>query len=144
MNVLEAARKYKIKKLLYAASSSCYGIPKKYPTKENEKIDTRYPYALTKNLGEQLVLHWNKVYKLNVISMRFFNVYGVRSRTSGTYGAMFGVFLAQKLANKNLTIVGDGKQRRDFVYVSDVVTAMILSMKSKIKSEIFNVGASPL
>ena len=141
LNVLEAARKYKIKKLLYAASSSCYGIPKKYPTKENEKIDTRYPYALTKNLGEQLVLHWNKVYKLNVISMRFFNVYGVRSRTSGTYGAMFGVFLAQKLANKNLTIVGDGKQRRDFVYVSDVVTAMILSMKSKIKSEIFNVGA---
>ena len=65
----------------------------------------------------------------------------VLDQTSGTYGAMFGVFLAQKLANKNLTIVGDGKQRRDFVYVSDVVTAMILSMKSKIKSEIFNVGA---
>jgi UDP-glucose 4-epimerase len=141
LNVLEAARKYKIKKLLYAASSSCYGIPKKYPTKENEKIDARYPYALTKNIGEQLVMHWNKVYKLNVISMRFFNVYGIRSRTSGTYGAVFGVFLAQKLANKNLTIVGNGKQTRDFVYVKDVVRAMILAMKSKSTGEIFNVGA---
>ena len=141
LNVLEAARKYKIKKLLYAASSSCYGIPKKYPTKENEQIDPKYPYALTKNLGEQLVMHWSKVYKLKIISLRFFNVYGVRSRTSGTYGAMFGVFLAQKLSKKNLTIVGDGKQTRDFIYVKDVVRAMLLAMKSRVNNEIFNVGA---
>lgn len=141
LNVLEAARNNNIKKFLYAASSSCYGIPKKYPTNENENIDPKYPYALTKNIGEQLVMHWNKVYKLNVISMRFFNVYGIRSRTSGTYGAMFGVFLAQKLSSKKLTIVGNGKQTRDFVYVSDVVRAMILAMKSKARGEIFNVGA---
>ena len=86
-------------------------------------------------------MHWNKVYKLNVISMRFFNVYGIRSRTSGTYGAMFGVFLAQKLSSKKLTIVGNGKQTRDFVYVYDVVRAMIMAMKSKARGEIFNVGA---
>ena len=141
LNVLEASRKHKIKKLLYAASSSCYGIPKTYPTKENEKIDTKYPYALMKNIGEQFVTHWNKVYKLNTISMRFFNVYGIRSRTSGTYGAMFGVFLAQILANKSLTIVGNGKQKRDFIYVKDVVRAMILGMRSKTNGEIFNLGA---
>ena len=100
-NVLACCRKYKIKKIIYSASSSCYGIPEKYPTDENAKIDPQYPYALTKRMGEELVMHWSKLYRLNAISLRFFNVYGTRSRTSGTYGAMFGVFLAQKLA-KNL------------------------------------------
>ena len=100
LNIVNLCRKYKIKKLIYAASSSCYGIPKKFPTKENESISTEYPYALTKRLGEEIILHWAKVYNLNVKSLRLFNVYGPRSRTSGTYGAVFGVFLAQKLNNK--------------------------------------------
>lgn len=140
-NVMQACRKYKIKKLIYSASSSCYGIPKKYPTPETEKIDTHYPYALTKYLGEQICLHWGKLYSINVISLRLFNVYGTRSRTSGTYGAMFGVFLAQKLANKPYTVIGDGKQTRDFTYVTDVVSAMIVASKSNIKNEIFNIGS---
>jgi len=141
LNVMQAARKHKVNKLIYSASSSCYGIPKKYPTKENEITNPQYPYALTKYLGEQICLHWGKLYKINVTSLRFFNVYGTRSRTSGTYGAMFGVFLAQKLANRPYTIVGNGRQTRDFTYVTDVVNAIICASKSRIKNEIFNVGS---
>lgn len=141
LNIVKACRKFKIKKLVYTASSSCYGIPKKYPTPENERISLEYPYAFTKNIGEQLILHWSKIYNINVTSIRLFNVYGTRSRTSGTYGAMFGVFLAQKLAKKPFTVVGDGKQKRDFTYVSDVIDALILASKYKKSSEIFNVGS---
>ncbi|MDB3920191.1 GDP-mannose 4,6-dehydratase [Candidatus Pelagibacter sp.] len=140
-NILSLCKKFKIKKIIYSASSSCYGIPKKFPTPEESKIDPQYPYALTKRMGEELVMHWSKLYNLKAISLRFFNVYGTRSRTSGTYGAMFGVFLAQKIAKKPYTIVGDGSQTRDFTYVSDVVDAIIKSWKSNVKDEIFNVGS---
>ena len=140
-NVVSLCREYNIKKLIYSASSSCYGIPKIYPTSEESQIDTRYPYALTKYLGECLVLHWSRVYKINANSLRLFNVYGPNSRTSGAYGAMFGVFLAQKLAKKPLTIVGDGEQSRDFIYVTDVVKAFYLSAISKINGKIINIGS---
>ena len=89
-----------IKKFLYAASSSCYGIPDKYPTPETAEIRPEYPYALTKRLGEEIVLHWGKLYKIPVVTCRFFNVYGPRSRTSGTYGAVFGVFKLGKNVRK--------------------------------------------
>jgi len=141
LNLIQACVGQNISKFIYAASSSCYGIPDIYPTPETACIKTEYPYALTKRLGEELVLHWSKVYKVPSISLRFFNVYGPRSRTSGTYGAVFGVFLAQKLAQKPFTIVGDGTQSRDFTFVSDVVEAMIVAAQSKIKNEIFNVGS---
>ncbi len=141
-NVLKASQENKVKRFLYSASSSCYGIPKNYPTSENEKISTKYPYALTKRLGEELVLHFAEIYKLNATSLRFFNVYGKRARTTGTYGAVFGVFLAQKIANKPFTIVGNGKQKRDFTHVSDIVSAVIkVSRKKKLKNKIFNVGS---
>ncbi len=140
-NILEASRKYGIKKFVYAASSSCYGIPNNFPTSEEEKISPQYPYALTKYLGEELALHWSKVYKLPCISLRLFNVYGPRSRTSGTYGAVFGVFLAQKLAGKPFTVVGDGKQTRDFTFVSDVVNAIVTSAKNAKIGSIYNVGS---
>ena len=141
LNVLEACKKYKIKKLIYAASSSCYGIPKSYPTKENEKIDPKFPYAVTKYLGEQLIFYWSKVYKINYISLRLFNVYGPKSRTSGTYGAMFGVFLAQKIAKVPYTMVGDGSQSRDFTYVDDVVRAFEIAAKSNLNNKVYNVGS---
>ena len=80
MNILESMRKNKVKKIIYAASSSCYGLPKKFPTDEKESIDTRYPYSLSKNIGEQVIQHWSKVYKINYISLRLFNVYGTRSK----------------------------------------------------------------
>ncbi|MEW6181644.1 MAG: SDR family oxidoreductase [Bacillota bacterium] len=139
--VLEAARQAGVKRLVYAASSSCYGIPDNYPTPETAEIRPEYPYALTKYLGEQLVMHWGKVFKLPVVSLRFFNVYGPRSRTSGTYGAVFGVFLAQKLAGKPFTVVGDGTQTRDFTYVTDVADAFVTAAGSGITNEIFNVGS---
>jgi|TARA_B110000238_G_C16096225_1_gene426207 UDP-glucose 4-epimerase len=141
LNVLECSKYHKVKKFLYAASSSCYGIPKNYPTDERQPFNPQYPYALTKMMGEQLILHWSQVYKLKYISLRLFNVYGTRSRTSGTYGAMFGVFLAQKLFNAPLTIVGNGKQTRDFTYVSDVVDAFVCASNSKVYNQIFNVGS---
>jgi UDP-glucose 4-epimerase len=141
VNVLEASRKACVKRFLYAASSSCYGIPDKYPTDETAPVRPQYPYALTKYAGEQYVLHWGQVYKLPVVSLRLFNVFGPRSRTSGTYGAVFGTFLAQKLAGVPLTVVGDGTQSRDFTYVSDVVCAFILAAKSNVTGQVFNVGS---
>ena len=140
-NLLNLCKDLEIKKFIYTASSSCYGIPSKYPTNEKSKIDAKYPYALTKRLGEELSIHFGKLYKIPTISLRLFNVFGPRARTSGTYGAVFGVFLAQKLANLPYTIVGDGKQKRDFTYVDDVVDAYIEMLGSNFKNEIFNVGS---
>jgi len=139
--MLEAARRHAVKRFIYVASSSCYGIPEQYPTPETAPIDTRYPYALTKYLGEQMVLHWAQLYGLPALSLRFFNVYGPRARTSGTYGAVFGVFLAQLLAGKPLTIVGDGEQTRDFTFVSDVVDALVTAAASDRLGEVYNVGS---
>jgi UDP-glucose 4-epimerase len=130
-----------IKKLIYAASSSCYGIPEVSPTPETAEIKPQYPYAFTKWAGEQAALPWGKVYNFPVISLRLFNVYGPRSRTSGTYGAVFGVFLAQKLAGKPLTIVGDGLQTRDFTFVSDVAAAFLAAAESDVSDIILNVGS---
>ena len=141
LNVLKSCTKYKVKKIVYTASSSCYGIPKNFPTSENEKIEPQYPYALTKKIGEDLIMHWAKLYNINATSLRLFNVYGTRSRTSGTYGAMFGVFLKQKLSKRPFTVVGDGKQKRDFTYVTDVVEALIKAAKYKKNFQIFNIGS---
>lgn len=141
LNVLKACQNNLVKKVVYAASASCYGIPIKFPTDENSKISLQYPYALTKKLGEDLLLHWSRVYKLNVTSLRLFNVFGTRSRTSGAYGAVFGVFLAQKINNKPLTIVGNGKQTRDFVYVTDVANAFFKAANLKRSGDIINIGS---
>ena len=139
--VLEASRHANIKRFIYSASSSCYGIPDRYPTPEESDIKPQYPYALAKRMGEELVEHWAQLYNLPAISLRFFNVYGTRSRTSGTYGAVFGVFLAQKLANKPYTVVGDGEQTRDFTYVTDIVSALITAAESDHSNKIYNIGS---
>ncbi len=138
--LLEAARRHEVRRLVYTASSSCYGIPDRYPTPEESPIDARYPYALTKYLGECQVLHWGQVYSIPVLSLRFFNVYGPRARTSGTYGAVFGVFLAQLLAGEPLTIVGDGEQTRDFTFVSDAVGSLMAAADSDRSGRVYNVG----
>ena len=140
-NVIQAAKHASVKRFIYAASSSCYGIPLEYPTNELAEIAPQYPYALTKRLGEELVLHWAQIYKLPAVSLRFFNVYGTRSRTSGTYGAVLGVFLAQKLAGQPLTVVGTGEQTRDFTYVTDVASALIAAAASTRVGDIYNVGS---
>jgi len=142
LNVLSACLKKKVKKIIYAASSSCYGIPKKFPTNEKSELLPQYPYALTKMLGEELIKHWGLVYKIKYTSLRLFNVYGTRSRTSGGYGAMFGVFLAQLANKKPFTIVGKGNQKRDFTYVTDVCRAFHLSaINKKADFKILNVGS---
>lgn len=138
---LEASRLKEVSRFVYAASSSCYGIPTQYPTPETAAVDVRYPYALTKHVGEQYLLHWARVYQLPAISLRFFNVFGPRARTSGTYGAVFGVFLAQKRNGKPLTVVGDGTQTRDFTFVTDAVEALLAAAESKISGDVFNVGS---
>lgn len=140
-NILQSARESEVGRFVYVASSSSYGLPNIFPTPETAEIDPQYPYALTKYLGEELVMHWAKVYELPALSLRFFNVYGPRSRTSGTYGAVFGVFLAQKLANAPFTVVGDGSQTRDFTYVSDVVQSLITAAESSKADAVYNVGS---
>ncbi len=142
VKVLEAARFAKVEKLVYAASSSCYGIAEELPTTELAPIDPQYPYALSKLLGEQTVHHWGAVYGLPANSIRIFNAYGPRSRTTGAYGAVFGVFLAQKLANQPFTVVGDGEQSRDFVFVTDVAAAFLAAAETTHAGRVYNLGAS--
>jgi UDP-glucose 4-epimerase len=137
---MQFSRDRLIKKVIYIASSSCYGFPDEFPTDEMAQIKPMYPYALTKYLGECIALHWAQVYKIPTTSLRFFNIYGPRARTSGSYGAVFGVFLAQKLAGLPFTVVGDGKQTRDFTFVTDAVDSIITAMSSP-KTGIYNVGS---
>lgn len=140
VRVLEAARAAGARRVVYAASSSCYGAHPPLPTAEAAPISPEYPYALSKYLGELAVFHWQRVYGLSANSIRIFNAYGPRSRTSGAYGAVFGVFLKQKLAGKPFTVVGDGEQRRDFVFVTDVAEAFALAGLTNLSGRIWNVG----
>jgi UDP-glucose 4-epimerase len=140
VHVLEAARHAGVRKVVYAASSSCYGLAT-VPTREDHPLAPQYPYALSKYMGEQAVFHWNKVYGLPVNSIRIFNAYGTRSRTSGAYGAVFGVFLRQKLEGKPFTVVGDGTQKRDFLYVTDVAKAFLAAAETDKSGGAWNLGA---
>jgi UDP-glucose 4-epimerase len=141
INILECARQAgSVQKFVYAASSSCYGLAD-VPTTEEHPIQPEHPYALSKNLGEQACFHWHKVYKLPLNSIRIFNAYGTRSRTSGAYGAVFGVFLKQKLAKKPFTVVGDGTQTRDFLYVTDVARAFVAAAETPLSGRVWNLGA---
>jgi UDP-glucose 4-epimerase len=140
VQMLEGARAANISKFVYAASSSCYGLAET-PTSEGHKIEPCYPYALSKYQGEMAALHWQKIYNLPVNSIRIFNAYGERARTTGSYGAVFGVFLKQKLEGKPFTVVGDGSQSRDFLYVSDIARAFLKVAKAKRVGEVYNLGA---
>jgi UDP-glucose 4-epimerase len=140
VRVLECARASGVQKLVYASSSSCYGLAAT-PTDERHSIAPQYPYALSKYLGEQTAFHWHQVYGLPVNAICIFNAYGPRVRTTGVYGAVFGVFLRQKLAGKPYTVVGDGTQTRDFVYVTDVAAAFLAAAETRLVGERFNVGA---
>lgn len=140
VQMLECARAAGVQKFVYAASSSCYGLAD-VPTAEDHPITPLYPYALSKYQGEQAAFHWHSVYRLPVNSIRIFNAYGLRSRTSGAYGAVFGVFLKQKLAGKAFTVVGDGTQRRDFLYVTDVARAFLAAAQTETTGRVWNLGA---
>ena len=140
VRVLEAARSAKVRRFIYAASSSCYGLAA-VPTREDHPIAPEHPYALSKYQGEMAVFHWHRTYRLPTNSIRIFNAYGPRVRTAGAYGAVFGVFFKQKLAGKPFTVIGDGTQRRDFVYVTDVAEAFACAAESRFVGEVWNLGA---
>ena len=139
IRVLEASRSARIEKFVYAASSSCYGLAST-PTREDHNIDPQYPYALSKYQGEQAVFHWHQVYGLPVNSIRIFNAYGTRVRTTGAYGAVFGVFFKQKLEGKPYTVVGNGNQTRDFIYVTDIANAFLEAAQTSKNGQVYNVG----
>ncbi len=141
LRMLEIARALEVRRFLYTASASCYGIPNVIPTPETYPCNPTHPYGLTKYLGEQLALHWALIYGLPAVSLRLFNIYGPRSRTTGAYGAVFGVFLKQKLAGKPFTVVGDGSQTRDFVFVTDVANAFLKAAESSVSGIAMNVGS---
>ena len=141
LNVVEAAKKAKVKKFIYAASSSCYGTPKSFPTSEKSKIDLKHPYAVTKYMGEELIMKYASIFKMPNISFRFFNVYGPRLNTSGQYSAVIANFLSQMKTKKPLTLVGNGKQTRDFIHVDDLANAFIKVIKSNLANRIYNLGS---
>ena len=141
LNILESVRFNKIKKIIYAASSSCYGLAKT-PTAEDHKIKCKYPYAMSKYMGEELIKHWSQVYNIKYISIRIFNAFGERCKTKGAYGSVIGVFMRQILGKKRLTVVGNGLQKRDYIYVTDVANAFYLAMKSNKNNQVYNLGSS--
>lgn len=140
VHALECAREAGVYKFVYAASSSCYGLAD-VPTREDHPIQPQYPYALSKYMGEQSAFHWHQVYGLPVNSVRIFNAYGTRVRTTGAYGAVFGVFFKQKLEGRPYTVVGDGTQSRDFLYVTDVAAAFLAAAESDMTGQVWNLGA---
>ncbi len=139
VHALEAARHAGVQKFVYAASSSCFGLAD-VPTREDAPIAPEHPYALSKYQGEMATFHWGKVYRMPVNVIRIFNAYGTRFRTSGAYGSVFGVFLAQKANGKPFTLVGDGTQRRDWVYVTDVARAFLAAAQATQSQEAYNIG----
>ena len=142
LNVLLAAHKAKVKRVVYSASSSCYGDATKFPTPEEHSTNPLSPYGLQKYVGEQYCKMFSEVYNLDTVSLRYFNVYGERMNLEGAYCLVLGIFAQKMLEGKPLTINNDGEQRRDFTYVGDVVEANILAAthKEPLNGEAFNIG----
>ena len=142
MNMLKCSVDMDVRRFVYSASSSAYGSTKKLPSKESDKPNPISPYANQKYYGELCCKMFSKVYNIETVSLRYFNVYGERQNLGGAYATVVGIFLNQSINKKPLTINGDGDQRRDFTYVGDVVSANILAAKSKNvgKGEVINIG----
>lgn len=141
-NVLLAVKENGVKKIVYSASSSAYGDQRKLPLKEKMIAHPKNPYALFKYMGEEMCVLFHSLYGLPVVCLRYFNVYGERQSTEGAYATVIGIFLKQKESGKPLTIVGNGRQMRDFTYVGDVVRANILAMKSSgAVGQLINIGS---
>ena len=143
INVFKAAIEAKVKRIIFASSSSVYGNQEKLPFKEDMKPNPISPYALQKLVGEQFAKLFTKLYGIPIISLRYFNVYGPRIDFNSDYSLVIGKFLKQKAEGKPLTIFGDGEQTRDFCYIDDVVDATIKAMESeKLEGgEVINIGS---
>ena len=142
LNILKAAQEAGVKKVIYSASSSAYGNQKKMPLRENMPAQPLSPYGLQKYVGELYCRLFYEIYGLPTVSLRYFNVYGKRQSLEGAYALVIAIFTRQRLAGKPMTIVGDGKQCRDFTNVADVVSANILAAQGKKtgKGEVINIG----
>ncbi len=142
INVLIAARQAKVKKVIFSSSSSVYDDQEKSPKREDMKSNPMSPYALQKYASELYCRLFNLLYGLPTVCLRYFNVYGKRQSLEGAYCLVMGIFTRQRLQGKPLTIVGDGKQCRDYTNVADVVRANILAALSKKvgKGEVINIG----
>ncbi len=144
LNVLWAAYKSGAKKVIYSGSSSAYGEqdPKNLPLRETLQPRPGSPYALQKYVGELYCQLFSKLYSLSTVVLRYFNVYGPRQITEGTYAAVMGIFLKQRQEGQPMTVVGDGEQRRDFTHISDVVEANVLAWQKDVPpGEVINIGA---
>lgn len=141
VNLLQACKHFPIKKFIYISSAEVYGIPLYSPTPETAPVNPNSVYGLTKYLGEFYTLRWSALYGIPVVILRLFNVYGPQSPVTGTWGPIITTFMEQKKTHVPYTVHGDGRERRDFVYVTDVVGAMIQACESRISGEIFNIGS---
>lgn len=142
-NILQAARRSGVKRVVYSSTSAAYGLKNPTPLREDMLRDCLNPYSVTKAAGEDLCQMYHKLFSLPVVIFRYFNVYGLRQPTQGQYAPVIGLFQRQKNNGKPMTIVGDGLQRRDFTNVKDVVSANILAAtnnNSDILGELFNIG----
>jgi len=139
-NVLEACRQGEVKRVVYSASSSAYGLRNPLPNREDMPTDCLNPYSLSKKNGEELMELYSKLYGMSTVSLRYFNVYGPRHQEEGSYSTVIAIFRRQKRLAQKLTIVGDGEQRRDFTFVGDVVRANMLAAMNRDASGVINIG----
>ena len=143
-NVLQCAREVGAKKVLYSSTSSGYGL-NEAPNIETQPDDCLNPYSVSKIAGEKLCKMYTDLYGLNTIIFRYFNVFGERAPRKGQYAPVTGIFLRQKAAGEPLTIVGDGEQRRDYIYVKDVANANVMAAISNpdddAYGQVYNVGS---
>ncbi len=142
LNVLEAAVKNKIKKIILSSSCGIYGPQEKLPIDEKAPINMGTPYSVQKYMQELYVDLYNKLYQVPAIMLRYFNVYGTKRQTEkGSYPNVLAAFSKQKKEKGKIYVTGDGKQSRDMIHVFDVVDANIIAMNSDLKDcEVFNIG----
>lgn len=141
-NVLEACRRGGVKRVVYSASSSAYGLVNPIPNVEDMPTDCLNPYSLSKKGGEELCKLYNDLYGLSTCALRYFNVYGPRHQEEGSYATVIAIFRRQKRMGQDLTIVGDGEQRRDFTFVGDVVRANVLAAMNREATGLYNIGCN--
>jgi UDP-glucose 4-epimerase len=142
LNMLDACRRYGVKRFIFSSSSSVYGDVEQLPTSEGHELNPMSPYALHKLQGEQYCKLFSELYGLETVCLRYFNVYGERQNTEGAYCLVMGIFAGQLLKGEPMTINGDGENRRDFTYVGDVVDANVRCMDYplELNGEAFNIG----
>lgn len=139
-NVLEACRQTGVKRVVYSASSSAYGMRNPIPNKEDMPTDCLNAYSLSKKGGEELCKMYSELYGISTVSLRYFNVYGPRHQEEGSYSTVIAIFRRQKRMGQKLTVVGDGEQRRDFTFVGDVVRANMLAAMNRDATGVYNIG----